>query len=105
MVAATAPPFDVILGSDILQEGGDIVGSFELLAKTLVALSKPPPGEEQAAMAISGDRHPSIHSLPPLPETTVYLCNPIGNPAKLAAFFELMKSEGFDARVSQNQRA
>lgn len=34
-------PFDVILGSDILQESGDIVGNYKTLADTVGALSGP----------------------------------------------------------------
>ena len=34
-------PFDVIVGSDILQEGGDIVGNYKTLADTVAAMSGP----------------------------------------------------------------
>lgn len=40
-------PYDVIVGSDIMQEGGDIVGNYKTLADTVAALSGPK--SEQAA--------------------------------------------------------
>jgi predicted nicotinamide N-methyase len=70
-----AGKFDVILGSDILQEGGDIVGSHNILGDTIAELSGP--------------------------STEVFLCGPIGNPAKVAPFFSLMKEHGFSSRVVQ----
>lgn len=39
--AAAEGPFDVIVGSDIMQEGGDIVGEYKTLADTIAALSGP----------------------------------------------------------------
>ena len=83
MIAAAAPPFDIILGSDILREGGDIVGSYKILAQTLAALSRPMPSlmaqqqqgqgerqEQDAANSTNGDPD----QRPLLPEATIYLC-------------------------------
>ncbi len=39
--AVGALPFDVIVGSDIMQEGGDIVGDYKTLADTVAAMSGP----------------------------------------------------------------
>ena len=70
---AVAPPFDVIVGSDVLQEGGDIVGDYGTLAGTIGALSGP--------------------------RTEVYLCSPISNPMKMVAFFDALKAHGFKSKV------
>lgn len=85
--AAADGPYDVIVGSDIMQEGGDIVGDYKTLADTIAALSGPktevpPPRSSNFAdlRDLLGCFHQPIGRM----RVQVWLCNPIANPIKLA---------------------
>ena len=69
-------PFDVVLGADVLQEAGGIVGDCGGLVASVVGLCTPPPA-------------PAIF----------YLCQPAGDPAQMLPLISALKSEGFTLKV------